>query len=51
VAQLTPGKKREKKVHRFVPRNPLKSLDSDEEIQGNPTLMNGVFAAKRPGAK
>jgi hypothetical protein len=33
------------------PRNPLKSLDSDEEIQGNPTLIIGLFAAKGGLAK
>jgi hypothetical protein len=30
-----------KNSSRFYPRNPLKSLDSDERIQGNPTLIIG----------
>jgi hypothetical protein len=30
----------------LFPRNPLMSLDSDEEIQGNPTLMIGGFRSK-----
>src|ERR1700722_6906296 len=29
-----------KKLPRFMPRNPLKSLDSDERIQGNPRQSN-----------
>src|SRR5271167_1489998 len=29
-----------KKFPRFKPRNPLKSLDSDERIQGNPRQSN-----------
>jgi hypothetical protein len=29
-----------------MPRNLLKSLDSDERIQRNPTALLGVFAAK-----
>src|SRR3984957_21271625 len=29
-----------KKPSRFYPRNPLKSLDSDERIQGNPRNSN-----------
>src|SRR5277367_2710110 len=41
VALLTPGTKREQKVSRFKPRNPLINLDSDERIQGNPTLAIG----------
>src|ERR1700722_11062519 len=36
----TPGKRAEKKFPRFKPRNPLKSLDSDERIQGNPRESN-----------
>jgi hypothetical protein len=35
----------EKKFPRFMPRNPLKSLDSDERIQGNPTL-GGTYTAR-----
>src|SRR5271156_6606244 len=31
---------REKNYPRFKPRNPLKSLDSDERIQGNPRQSN-----------
>jgi hypothetical protein len=38
-ALVTPRKRAEKKIPRFKLRNPLKSLDSDERIQGNPTLM------------
>src|ERR1700722_2019875 len=30
----------EKNCSRFKPRNPLKSLDSDERIQGNPRKSN-----------
>jgi hypothetical protein len=41
----------EKKFRRFTRRNPLKSLGSDERIQGNPTLISQAFAAKRPLAK
>jgi hypothetical protein len=44
-------KSAEKKFPRFMSRNPLKSHDSDEIIQGNPTLIIGAFAAKRPQAK
>src|SRR5580700_10325133 len=40
-----------KKYFSFYPRNPLKSLDSDERIQGNPTLIIGGFAAKRRRSK
>src|SRR5580692_5870092 len=40
-----------KKRFSFYPRNPLKSLDSDERIQGNPTLIIGGFAAKRRRSK
>jgi hypothetical protein len=32
------GKGREIFLSAKIPRNPLISLDSDEEIQGNPTL-------------
>jgi hypothetical protein len=32
--------KREEKLSRFKLRNPLKSLDSDERIQGNPRESN-----------
>jgi hypothetical protein len=45
------GKGVKKKLPRFMPRNTLKSIDSDERIQGNPTLIIGVFAAERPRAK
>src|ERR1700722_9627317 len=44
----------DKNCSRFMPRNPLISLDSDERIQGNPrnpTLMIGVFAAKQRRGK
>src|SRR3984957_21276966 len=34
-----------------MPRNPLKRLDSDERIQGNPTRLSAAFGAKRPLAK
>ena len=37
------GQKAKKNFDRFMPRNPLISLDSDEEIQGNPTLIIGGF--------
>src|SRR5579863_4617615 len=37
---LTPGKGREKFFPRKIRRNPLKSLDSDERIQGNPSFSN-----------
>ena len=54
-ALRTPGKRAEKKYSRFKLRNPLKSLDSDERIQGNPRKSNaherGALAAKRPRAK
>jgi hypothetical protein len=33
------GKARDKTFPRFGPLNPLKSIDSDERIQGNPTLI------------
>src|SRR3984885_4331590 len=36
-------KRLRKNFDRFMPRNPLISLDSDEEIQGNPTLIIGGF--------
>jgi hypothetical protein len=48
------GRGAEKNSSQKMPRNPLKSLDSDERIQGNPSksnLISGVFAAKRPRAK
>ena len=31
---------------RFMPYNPLISLDSDERIQGNPTLKTGGFRSE-----
>jgi hypothetical protein len=34
------GETARKKRPRFLPRNPLKSLDSDERIQGNPRKSN-----------
>jgi hypothetical protein len=46
----TPGRL-EKNHSAKNPRNPLKSLDSDERIQGNPSLKSGVFKAKAAGAK
>jgi hypothetical protein len=39
-ALRTPGKRAEKKYSRFKLRNPLKNLDSDERIQGNPRKSN-----------
>src|ERR1700738_4440205 len=39
-ALRTPEKGVEKNFPRFKPRNPLKSLDSDERIQGNPRQSN-----------
>jgi hypothetical protein len=36
----TPGKGLRKKFPRFKPRNPLKSIDSNERIQGNPRKSN-----------
>jgi len=39
-AGLPPGEGREKKSSRQKPRNPLKSLDSDERIQENPRKSN-----------
>ena len=50
-ALVTPRKRAEKKIPRFKLHNPLKSLDSDDRIQGNPTFMGGVFTAKPPRAK
>jgi hypothetical protein len=41
----------EKSFCAFIWRNPLISLDSDERIQGNPTLKSEGFAEKRSGAK
>jgi hypothetical protein len=32
------GKSVKKKIIAKIPRNPLKSLDSDERIQGNPSF-------------
>ena len=48
TARATPGapnatESERKKFTRFIPRNPLKRLDSDERIQGNPTLIIGGF--------
>ena len=43
---LSSGKGREKFSSRRIPRNPLKSLDSDERIQGNPSLVFGAFEDK-----
>jgi hypothetical protein len=40
-ALLMLGKKREENYFRFRSRNPLKSLDSHERIQGNPRKSNG----------
>jgi hypothetical protein len=34
------GKSERKKFSRFIPRNSLKRLDSDERIQGNPRKSN-----------
>jgi hypothetical protein len=34
------AKGREKFLSAKIPRNPLKMLDSDERIQGNPSLSN-----------
>src|ERR1700722_20774358 len=34
------AEKRTKNFPRFEPRNPLKTLDSDERIQGNPRQSN-----------
>jgi hypothetical protein len=48
------AKGREKFLSAKIRRNPLKRLDSDEGIQGNPSLSNPidqVFAAKRPEPK
>ena len=39
-APLTSGKSDTKNFRRFIPRNPLISLDSDERIQGNPRKSN-----------
>jgi hypothetical protein len=53
-APLNPGKGGRNILLTKIPRNPLKRFDSDEriqEIQGNPTLVSGGLAAKRPGAK
>jgi hypothetical protein len=36
---------------RKIPRNPLISFDSDERIQGNPTLINRGFCAETGRAK
>src|ERR1700729_2444370 len=54
----SPRERPEKTFPRFMMRNPLKSLDSDERIQGNPRKSKeiqrpsiGVLAAKRPRPK
>jgi hypothetical protein len=36
---------------RWMARNPLKRLDSDERIQENQTALNWVSAAKQAGTK
>jgi hypothetical protein len=36
------GKEAMNLFSRWIARNPLKSLDSDERIQGNPRKSNGV---------
>ena len=36
---------------RFMPCNPLISPDSDEEIQGNPTLIIGGFRNETAGSQ
>ena len=50
-ALRTQGEGLRKKFPRFMPRNSLKRLDSDERIQGNPTRLSAAFGAKRPLAK
>jgi hypothetical protein len=42
VASNVRGKAQRKKLPRFMPCNPLKSLDSDERIQGNPRESNAL---------
>jgi hypothetical protein len=36
----------EKFILTFIPHNPLKRLDSDERIQGNPTRKNQGFGGE-----
>jgi hypothetical protein len=47
----TPGKSERKKFSQKISRNPLISLDSNEEIQGNPTLFSGGFSSERSRSK
>jgi hypothetical protein len=39
-APLAATKRDKKYIPAYRPRNPLKSLDSNERIQGNPTQFN-----------
>jgi hypothetical protein len=50
-ARPTSGKTTRKNFLARIPCNPLISLDSGEEIQGNPTLISGGFRSERPGTK
>jgi hypothetical protein len=42
-----PSRKASQKFPSIVPCNPLKRLDPDERIQGNPTRVSGGFRSKR----
>ena len=45
------GKRTRKNLPSFFPRNPLISLDSDEKIQGNPTLIIGGIRSETARSK
>ena len=51
ASSLAPRERRTKKFFRFKLRNLLKTLDSDEEIQDNPTLMACAFASEMAGSQ
>jgi hypothetical protein len=42
------GKGRKNFIFSKIPHNPLKRLDSDERIQGNPSLSNPLFCPFQP---
>jgi hypothetical protein len=42
-----PGEGARKIISRFIPRNPLKSLDSDERIQENPRKSKPINSGFR----
>jgi hypothetical protein len=51
ICSVQRREKRKEKFPRFFPRNPLISLDSDEEIQGNPIAGNWGFRGETAWAK